>query len=353
MAKCVMSARMASFERIFKAMYWSLRRDRRALPHLLMVMAAWPVTLLRLRLRGLAGPNVVAIGLVEHLGDIVAAEPVARFARLRHPKARIAWFTRRPYASLPGHFPTVDEVVTVTCLTEWLLLRASGVGDPAWDLHIHLRECPKCRVPLLKAGPATAIQPDTYYNYGNLLAVQCLSAGLPALTDGPDLLVNAAAAAAVDKLDIPPCFIVIHCASNDAVRDWPRSHWQRLLGQLTDRPDLAIIEVGTKAVVASNAIRSQRDLCGILSIAQTAEVIRRAALFIGIDSGPAHLANAVGTPGIILMGKYKSFVNQVPYSGRYAGRDQVDIIRTEGAMATLPVEAVLAAVRRRIDPARS
>ena len=59
-------------------------------------------------------------------------------------------------------------------------------------------------------------------------------------------------------------------------------------------------------------------MAGMLSILETAEVIRRAELFVGIDSGPAHLANAVATPGVILIGQYNAFKRFMPYSGLYA-----------------------------------
>lgn len=74
------------------------------------------------------GSATIAIGLVEHLGDIVAGEPTSRLARRRYPDARIVWVTRKPYATVPAGFQPVDAVIPVTCLTEWLLLRASGLG---------------------------------------------------------------------------------------------------------------------------------------------------------------------------------------------------------------------------------
>ena len=49
------------------------------------------------------------------------------------------------------------------------------------------------------------------------------------------------------------------------------------------------------------------NLSNKLSILSTAEVIKRSSIFIGLDSGPSHIANAVGTKGIILMGDYYHF----------------------------------------------
>ncbi len=340
---------MTSLGFLFRMMYWSIRRDWRVCPHLMTVVTGWLVNLVRLRATGLAGRGTVAIGLVEHLGDVVAAEPISRFARQQYPSARVVWVTRKPYARVPSGFAAVDAVVSVTCLTEWLLLRATGIGDPAWDLHINQRYCPHCQIPVQKTGPPAAIDPVTYYRSGNLLAVACLSAELPVLTDGPLLPIDAAASGQVDRLTLPERFVVIHCASNEASRDWPRRNWTELVAQILDGPGVAVVEIGTRSVVITRDALRRRSLCGKLSIRQTVEVIRRAALFIGIDSGPAHIANAVGTPGIILLCNYKGFGAYLPYSGRYQNDEGADIVRTDGPMEALTVAPVLAAVRRRLS----
>jgi heptosyltransferase-2 len=42
------------------------------------------------------------------------------------------------------------------------------------------------------------------------------------------------------------------------------------------------------------------DLVGELSTAELVAVIEQADLFVGADSGPAHIAGAVGTPTVVL-----------------------------------------------------
>jgi heptosyltransferase III len=96
-----------------------------------------------------------------------------------------------------------------------------------------------------------------------------------------------------------------------------------------------------------------RDLCGRLLLLETAEVIRRAALFVGIDSGPAHLANAVGTPGVLLLGQYRTFGRYMPFSGGYADGSRATVLHADGPAATLTVDEVFDAVMRRLrSPAR-
>ena len=72
------------------------------------------------------------------------------------------------------------------------------------------------------------------------------------------------------------------------------------------------------------------------AVAESAEIIRRAALFIGIDSGPAHLADAVKTPGVILLGRYLTWDYYMPYTGFYAERGIAVSFDTQGRPAIYP-----------------
>jgi ADP-heptose:LPS heptosyltransferase len=77
-----------------------------------------------------------------------------------------------------------------------------------------------------------------------------------------------------------------------------------------------------------------------LSILETAEVIRRASLFIGVDSGPAHMANAMGTPGVVLLGRYEAFDQYMPYTGRFAREEAARVIQWPEPAREIPVDHV-------------
>jgi heptosyltransferase-3 len=332
-------------------MYWSARRDFRVIPHLVAIFADFCRIYLTLliwkKVRGRR--RILMIGQIEYMGDIVAAEPLSRVARLKYPASSIVWAARKPFRELVACFPAVDHVVVVRCLTEWMLLRSSGLGEIIWDLHIAGHICPKCSAALVKAGSASAITYKTYYDFGNLQTIQCLSAGIPAVDDAPVLPPDDAARSEVDALGLPRRFVVLHCTSNDRARDWSQAKWNQLAEYIANSCGLPIIEIGLRSVVAESREGQSRSLCGQLSILETAEVIRRAALFVGLDSGPAHLANAVGTPGVILLGKFHSWQNHMPYSGPYQTGFGADLIRTPGPLVDLPVEAVTRAVSLRLD----
>lgn len=293
---------------------------------------------------------IIAIGLVGHLGDIVAAEPVARYLRREHPHAYLVWAVEDRYRELVEHHPSLDAILPLGCLTEWIHLAGSRAFDQVVDLHVQGRDCALCKQPLFKSGGDRGINFDTYYTFGNLLHVFCRTAELPPLDERPRLHVPDAVRQRVDGLSLPSTYVVIHCTSNEQERDWTAAKWQELTERIVASTALAVVEVGLRPVVR-DSLPGYVDLCGTLSVLETAEVLRRAEAFVGIDSGPAHLANAVATPGVILLGHYGPYLRRMPYSGGYADGSNATVIHWEGPSAEIPVERVLEAMRLRLGAA--
>ena len=61
-----------------------------------------------MRITSISKP-VVGILLAEHLGDIVAAEPIIAALRNKHPKARIVWIVKDLYQGLLENHPQIDQ----------------------------------------------------------------------------------------------------------------------------------------------------------------------------------------------------------------------------------------------------
>jgi heptosyltransferase-3 len=296
----------------------------------------------RLRRRG---KPVVAIGLVDHLGDIVAAEPIARRLRQEHPEATLAWIVRDTFRELIDTNPNIDRTLPVGCLGEWIQVMDCGLFDRIVDLHVPGRDCPKCRLTHPGVGIDHGIDLRNYYHHGNLLTIYCCCGGIEPFDDTPRVYIAPDNRAKVDALDLPEAYVAVHCTSNQDVRDWQTPKWRELVARL-NADGLPVVEVGLKPIVESSD-PGYRSLCGRLSILDTAEVLRRARVFVGIDSGPAHLANAAGVYGVIILGKYRSYDRYMPYSGRYADGSNAAVLRADGPAASLPVEPVYEAVRAR------
>jgi ADP-heptose:LPS heptosyltransferase len=92
-------------------------------------------------------------------------------------------------------------------------------------------------------------------------------------------------------------------------RQWPREHYGELVRLLSAEVRVVILggpnpsEVELNAWVASQARADNvTNLTGQLDWRETAWVISRARLFVGNDSGPAHLAYACGVPSVLIYG---------------------------------------------------
>jgi ADP-heptose:LPS heptosyltransferase len=87
------------------------------------------------------------------------------------------------------------------------------------------------------------------------------------------------------------------------VNDWGDENWLALLTKLSRRlPGWSLIALGAPSESArSDALLTawhgnSLNLCGKLSVRESGAVLERMHVFIGHDSGPMHLAAAVGTP---------------------------------------------------------
>lgn len=285
----------------------------------------------------------IGIGLVEHIGDIVACEPVARQLREQYPDAEFCWVVREPFRELIDSNPVIDTTIAVDCLTDWIKWRAHGVFDHVVDLHVNQRVCQHCMIPLSKNDGDPSITGDNHFHHGGLLRAFSLSAGLTPRDAAPRVYITPDDERAVDELHLPERFVVLHCRSNNLEKDWDYSRWTELARRLVDS-GCKVVEIGLEPTIADASI-GVINLCGRTSILQMAEVISRASLFVGVDSGPAHLANAVGATGVVLLGQLGPFKTYNPFSGVYGAGQRVTIVRNDrGPAALLDFEQVWTAV---------
>ncbi len=88
-------------------------------------------------------------------------------------------------------------------------------------------------------------------------------------------------------------------------KNWPESSWKEFLEKLSKHH--RVLRIGSSAEVSQvpNLLNtpppSVMDLVGKTSIAILPEIFRRCRVVVGPDTGPVHLANAVGIPQILML----------------------------------------------------
>ena len=294
---------------------------------------SWLKTIIVIKSHKIFNPKTQFIGilLAEHFGDIVACEPLSAEIKKLYLHSKVYWIVRKPYRELLDFNPNVDAVIDEYSVLYSILLIKFNTFDFFLNCHLsglrrynYLQKMIQNPLAISKN-----ILTNNYFNHGNILDVFAKVSGLPTIQLSPKIYIPFEVESSVNQLNLPKRFIVIHCHSNYSPKDWQIYHWEKLVSDLLSEFDYHVIEIGLKSTL--NIYHSQyHNFCGRLSLLQTAEVIKRADYFIGIDSGPAHFANAVGTYGILLFGKLGDFEDYMPYSGSYQDKSNATFIVKKG-----------------------
>jgi lipopolysaccharide heptosyltransferase II len=103
--------------------------------------------------------------------------------------------------------------------------------------------------------------------------------------------------------------LALHPGASCPSKIWPQERFAQVADKLAQKHGFKVLVLaGPKDIsLAQAAIKSMRtpalNLAGKTSVSQLASLLKRCALFISNDSGPVHIAAAVGTPVISIFGR--------------------------------------------------
>jgi len=117
--------------------------------------------------------------------------------------------------------------------------------------------------------------------------------------------------------------VLIHCTTARAAKIWPFAYWRRVLDEATKRgwsvglvgsPPAAQREAynagdGEESLLQSTTLI---DLRGQTTLMQLAGACRQARAVVTVDAGPLHIAAAVGTPTLAIVGNDAHAVGASP-----------------------------------------
>lgn len=156
--------------------------------------------------------------------------------------------------------------------------------------------------------------------------------GVP-ISDVPRAFVPAPAGSS--PLAPASAYAVIHPFAATLEKTWPAASFLELARYLSQSFDLEPVFIGAESDHVA-AFSGWRTIVGA-SVTEIARLMRDAALFIGNDSGPAHVAAAFGVPEVVLFGR-SSLETWAPW------RTPAEAIKAEGSINSLTVSRVIAAV---------
>lgn len=267
-----------------------------------------------------------------HLGDVVLTTGVlAHFARTRGWRFAVA--TKSAFAPVFDGIPHVERVFAVgkedlTLTGFWACSRRMAGALPGWGL-LDLHASTRSRMLGLLWPGAVARYPKMGFgrraflaSHGKLFKESLNALSVPqryalALEDkappAPMLLPRivlsdaeraeagahlAALFPQVCPANGPVRPVALHPFATHALKAWPAGHWQRLAA-LLDSEGLPWVSLGTGAPLFAGR---KQDLTGATTLRQSCALLARCRTLVTGDSGPLHLATAVGTPVTALFG---------------------------------------------------
>lgn len=257
---------------------------------------------------------VIGVLLAQHLGDIVASEPIIPALMDKYPHSKIVWIIQGHFRPLLENHPGIYRLVTEENMLFSFFLTQWNPFHQFFNLHLNeLRKDPYFHIPLVnETATKLNINIHNYYSQHNLLENFSQLAGLGLLTGQPTLYLPN------KKFSLPfeGNYWLIHRISNDPCREWTDENWIKLLQAAIQEWDINIVEIGT-----SQGLDFQHpnflSLVGKTSVEDSLFLIKSAQFFIGIDSGPTHCANAFQIPALIMLGEFADFKKYMSYSGAY------------------------------------
>ena len=287
------------------------------------------------------------------LGDVVLAFQPFADIRAHYPDAEITLLTTAPFAPLLSASPWFDRVVVDSRPAWWdmpglrRLRRALRGFDLVIDLQTSARSSRYFRLagrPAWSGIARSASLPHANPGRNAMHTVerqrdQLAMAGIPGSpAAGLGWLTGAAA-----SVPGPYALIVPGAAPHRPGKRWPACRFAALAQEVAAR-GLQPVVIGTAAdsplaKTIVEACPSARNLTGRTSLPELAALAGHAVLAVGNDTGPMHLAAAVGCPCVVLFSAESDPALTAP-------RGRVAVLRARD-LADLPVERVAAALPAR------
>lgn len=275
------------------------------------------INLLLLKQFGRKTINIII--LPEHIGDVLAFTPFAEKLKKEDKNAYNVWLIKPTYLSILSENNFIDKCISISCdgvAEKFSNLKKFNIFDVRFNGN---NFCSICHTERKYQTIDNSFTLDNYYEYGSLLEIFSQIAKKPMKKEDwfPTLNIPKNLIDNLAKYNLPTNYICIHTTSNDINREWQNEKWLVFLNRLIETHNIKIVQIGLNDTLKfSNT--NYFDLCGKLSLMETAQVIQKSDLFVGIDSGPAHFANALKVKSLILLGKYRNIIQYMPFSGNFA-----------------------------------
>lgn len=249
------------------------------------------------------------------IGDIVLCSPVVRALKKAHPEAQIDVLTKPNFAMVWQGNPNVDRILAWGNPDDTRIWKQQRY-DLIIDLHGNMRsarvkrvrwDCPNIRFDkqnwrklllVLTKNTRFAVSPINH-RYAQL------TRRLGIETDGLGLDFFNFEAVPSENL-LPTAFHVLVLGGSYATKQIPTLKILDFFATLKPNVNFVLLggdkEMPSADIIQKQFPKSVINLCGILRLGQSAEVIRKSRVVVTGDTGLAHIAAAMGKPILWIWG---------------------------------------------------
>ncbi len=149
-------------------------------------------------------------------------------------------------------------------------------------------------------------------------------------------------------------FIAIHPWTSDPVKQWPVERFRELAERIVKETDMNVVIVGgpeelPKSTLFNNLDKRIKNVTGKTTLIVLASILKKSKLLISGDSGPIHMACAVGIPVIAL------FRNDIPGKGpnRWGPWGESSVVIEKKSLLDISVDDVMKVISAKIGIASS
>jgi heptosyltransferase I len=283
-------------------------------------------------------PQRILIIKPSAIGDIVHALPVLSLLRRRWPEAHVSWVVTTACAGLLDSHPLLDEVIPFERRRfgkGWRKPSAAAVlfnftrslREKQFDLVIDLQGLFRSGWLAAKTRAPVRVGPSEAREFGWMFYTHRVPTGFPegqaverylniaealGLGRGPVEFVfptNDADRRSIDGLIAPGVrYAVFLPGANWVTKRWPPEKFAACVEPLRERYGLqSVVAGGGGDSVIAAKIPGAIDVTGKTNLRQLVALLERADLVIANDTGPMHIAAALGRPLVTMYGPTSPF----------------------------------------------
>ena len=295
---------------------------------------------------GSGGPEILVIRMGS-MGDIVHALPAAASLKAGIPGARVTWAVEPRWMPLLEGNPYVDRLCLVN-RRSWAGIRETffQLRRQRFDLAVDFQGLVKSALVARIAAPSRifGFHPSQTREKAAtwLYSVKVLAAAPHVVDRNLELATAAGAARIIKEFPLPQGkpesalpeggFVLACPLAGWPAKQWPLAHFGAIGRRLKRELGLTLVLNGpSRAEVVFSAVADVATHYS--SVEGLIDATRRAVAVLGVDSGPLHLAAALGKPGVALFGPTDPARNG-PYGGT------IQVLRHAGAATTYKRQAV-------------